>query len=50
MNPSDSIDQPRRIAFISTRIQGTDGVSLEIGKWADELDIEHVQMYELIKP
>ncbi len=38
MNPSDSIDQPRRIAFISTRIHGTDGVSLEVGKWADVLE------------
>lgn len=27
----------RRIGFISTRISGTDGVSLEIGKWADVL-------------
>ncbi len=34
---SDFSDQPRRIAFVSTRIQGTDGVSLEIEKWADVL-------------
>ncbi|MGH7201247.1 MAG: glycosyltransferase [Planctomycetaceae bacterium] len=27
----------RRIAFVSTRIAGTDGVSLEIEKWADVL-------------
>ena len=37
MNPSQSDVQPRRIAFVSTRIHGTDGVSLEIGKWADVL-------------
>jgi glycosyltransferase involved in cell wall biosynthesis len=35
---SDSTETPRRIAFVSTRIQGTDGVSLEIGKWADVLE------------
>lgn len=35
---SEYSEQPRRIAFISTRIQGTDGVSLEIGKWADVLE------------
>ena len=29
------VDEPKRIGFISTRIAGTDGVSLEIGKWAD---------------
>ncbi|RLF28738.1 MAG: glycosyltransferase family 1 protein [Thermoplasmata archaeon] len=28
----------RNIGFISTRIAGTDGVSLEIGKWADILE------------
>ncbi|HFC09406.1 MAG TPA: glycosyltransferase family 1 protein [Chloroflexi bacterium] len=28
---------PLRIGFVSTRIAGTDGVSLEIGKWADVL-------------
>jgi mannosylglucosylglycerate synthase len=26
---------PRRVAFVSTRIAGTDGVSLEIAKWAE---------------
>ncbi len=30
--------KPSRIAFISTRIAGTDGVSLEIGKWAAVLE------------
>jgi len=27
-------DGTRRVAFVSTRVAGTDGVSLEIGKWA----------------
>jgi len=27
-----------RVAFVSTRIYGTDGVSLEIGKWAEVLE------------
>jgi hypothetical protein len=31
-------DISKRIAFVSTRISGTDGVSLEIGKWADVLE------------
>lgn len=30
--------KPGRIAFISTRIAGTDGVSLEIAKWAQVLE------------
>jgi glycosyltransferase involved in cell wall biosynthesis len=34
-NPSDRI---KNIGFISTRIAGTDGVSLEIQKWADVLE------------
>jgi glycosyltransferase involved in cell wall biosynthesis len=29
---------PKRIGFVSTRISGTDGVSLEIGKWATVLE------------
>ena len=29
---------PKRIAFLSTRISGTDGVSLEIEKWASVLE------------
>lgn len=37
MNKSQSLDQPRRIAFVSSRIHGTDGVSLEVGKWAEVL-------------
>jgi glycosyltransferase involved in cell wall biosynthesis len=31
-------DAPKRIAFLSTRISGTDGVSLEIEKWAQVLE------------
>jgi glycosyltransferase involved in cell wall biosynthesis len=31
-------DASKRIAFVSTRISGTDGVSLEIGKWAEVLE------------
>jgi glycosyltransferase involved in cell wall biosynthesis len=31
-------DAPKRIAFVSTRISGTDGVSMEIAKWADVLE------------
>ncbi|HYG35869.1 MAG TPA: glycosyltransferase family 1 protein, partial [Clostridia bacterium] len=32
-----STGSPRRIGFISTRFHGTDGVSLEAGKWAQIL-------------
>jgi glycosyltransferase involved in cell wall biosynthesis len=32
------LDQPKRIVFVSTRISGTDGVSLEIKKWAEILE------------
>lgn len=35
---SQLADTPKRIAFIATRIQGTDGVSLEIEKWAQVLE------------
>lgn len=31
-------DRPKRIAFVSTRIHGTDGVSLEIEKWTHVLE------------
>ena len=31
-------DTSKRIAFVSTRISGTDGVSLEIEKWAEVLE------------
>jgi glycosyltransferase involved in cell wall biosynthesis len=33
-----STTQPKRIGFVATRISGADGVSLEIGKWADVLE------------
>jgi hypothetical protein len=32
------VDDPKRIGFVATRIAGTDGVSLEIGKWAEVLE------------
>lgn len=45
MNDSTAI-QSRRIGFISTRIAGTDGVSLEVGKWAEILeDMGHECFY-----
>ncbi len=31
-------DTPKNIAFISSRISGTDGVSLEVSKWAEVLE------------
>ncbi len=34
----NSSDRIRNIGFVSTRIAGTDGVSLEIQKWADVLE------------
>ncbi len=34
----DRIVPPRRIGFVSTRFAGTDGVSLETGKWAAILE------------
>ena len=39
-----SADKPR-IAFVSTRIAGTDGVSLEIEKWARVLERSGVDCY-----
>jgi glycosyltransferase involved in cell wall biosynthesis len=48
MNPSqpstDSTGKPR-IAFVSTRIAGMDGVSLEIAKWAHVLERMGVECY-----
>ena len=41
---SDSTVKPR-IAFVSTRIAGTDGVSLEIAKWAQVLERMGVECY-----
>ena len=43
-SPSATRDRPR-IAFVSTRIAGTDGVSLEIEKWARVLDRMGVDCY-----
>ena len=44
-NPSTSpVDlTSKRVAFISTRIAGTDGVSLEIEKWADVMERNGVE-------
>jgi glycosyltransferase involved in cell wall biosynthesis len=36
--PHTTPPRPRRIGFISTRFAGTDGVSLETGKWAEVLE------------
>ena len=38
-------DSSPRVAFVSTRIAGTDGVSLEIAKWADVLERWGVECY-----
>jgi glycosyltransferase involved in cell wall biosynthesis len=38
-------DSAKRIAFVSTRISGTDGVSLEISKWAAVLERMGHQCY-----
>ena len=35
----------RRVAFVSTRIAGTDGVSLDIAKWAHVLDRAGAECY-----
>jgi len=35
----------KRAAFVSTRISGTDGVSLEIAKWADVIERTGVECY-----
>lgn len=35
----------RRVAFVSTRISGTDGVSLEIAKWADVIERSGIECY-----
>ena len=40
-----SITDFSRVAFISTRIAGTDGVSLEIEKWADVFEQEGFTCY-----
>ncbi|MDI6688022.1 MAG: glycosyltransferase family 4 protein [Desulfobacterales bacterium] len=40
MTCSASSDRKQNIGFVSTRIAGTDGVSLEIAKWADVFEKE----------
>lgn len=35
MSDSNTVDRVKNVGFISTRIAGTDGVSLELEKWAD---------------
>ena len=37
--------QPKRIGFVSTRLAGTDGVSLETFKWAEVLERMGMQCY-----
>ncbi len=44
MNDSQSSNPPK-VAFVSTRIAGTDGVSLEIQKWADVLERVGIECY-----
>lgn len=44
MNASAQED-PQRVAFVSTRIAGTDGVSLEIAKWAHVLGRMGIECY-----
>ena len=39
------MSDPIRVAFVSTRIAGTDGVSLEIAKWAHVLERAGVECY-----
>jgi hypothetical protein len=38
MMQRDTKQSIQRIGFVSTRISGTDGVSLEIGKWSEILE------------
>ncbi len=40
MTCSASSDRKQNVGFVSTRIAGTDGVSLEIAKWADVFEKE----------
>jgi len=37
--------QIKRVAFVSTRVAGTDGVSLEIAKWADVIERTGIECY-----
>ena len=43
MTNQDTTPEVKRVAFISTRIAGTDGVSLEIEKWARVLERNGVE-------
>lgn len=43
--PEPAIARARRVAFVSTRIAGTDGVSLEIAKWAHVIEEMGVECY-----
>jgi len=36
---------PKRVAFVSTRLAGTDGVSLETAKWAEVIERSGVECY-----
>ncbi len=47
MAPDDKRFQSRHIGIISTRIAGTDGVSLETEKWADVLEKEGFSCFYL---
>src|SRR5690349_4205365 len=38
LSPSDASQSRHRIGFVSTRFDGTDGVSLETQKWAQVLE------------
>jgi glycosyltransferase involved in cell wall biosynthesis len=43
--PESTVPQAQRVAFVSTRIAGTDGVSLEIAKWAQVIEKMGVECY-----
>lgn len=45
MTPRRSINSINRAGFVSTRIAGTDGVTLEIKKWADVLERNGIACY-----
>ena len=51
MQDFKSISEFKNVAFISTRIAGTDGVSLEIEKWAEIFEQEGFTcFYFAVKP
>lgn len=45
MKDINSVEKYRNVGFISTRIAGTDGVSLEIEKWANVFESEGFSCY-----